>query len=203
MRKTLGLILVSLFTVPALAHFEIEARQTSCKRATAQEIARVNEGNKKLKAFVKACVKKTGSEEWCNQLTRPNPESYDIFKCTYGANQPHMLIHPDETTWGFAFEAVKLVQELEARNVGVCLVYNWWRPEPYNQNVGGAAARHPFGTSIDVAFCTKAEQQKAHAVLCELRSHGRLRALGEYPGTGLHLGVGDTRDNTWGKPCPL
>ncbi|MES2856665.1 MAG: hypothetical protein V4692_12415, partial [Bdellovibrionota bacterium] len=112
------------------------------------------------------------------------------------------LIHPDESTWDFAIDAVKLVRELENMGLAVCRIYNWWRPATYNANVGGAAARHPFGTSIDVRFCTRRDQIKAHTALCALRAEGRLRALGDYGGTGLHLGVGDTRPNTWGEPCP-
>lgn len=67
-------------------------------------------------------------------------------------------------------------------------------------NVGGAAGRHPFG-SVDVRFKTKNGQAKAHKELCKSRKLGRLRALGFYPGTGLHFGMGDKVANTWGKSC--
>ncbi|MEK7357028.1 MAG: hypothetical protein AAB250_11300 [Bdellovibrionota bacterium] len=173
-----------------------------CTRANAQQLAEVNAGNAKAADFLKRCQAETGNSPWCEQLMRPNPESKESFFCTYSPQQPHMLIHPDETTWSNAITAVTLVQELEASSIQVDMIYNWWRPEPYNANVGGAAGRHPFGTSVDVRFLTKKDQEKAHAELCKLRKAGRLRALGYYTSTSLHLGVGDHTPNTWGKTCP-
>lgn len=46
----------------------------------------------------------------------------------------------------------------------------------------------------------KAKKDDLH-IFCQYRKNGRLRALGYYAGTGLHLGVGDTNPNTWGKAC--
>jgi hypothetical protein len=112
------------------------------------------------------------------------------------------LIHPDESTWKNAFRAIQLVQELEAKNIKACLIYNWWRPEPYNKNVGGAAGRHPFGTSIDVRFCSMVDMENAHRELCAWRKQGRIRAVGYYGTTALHFGIGDQAGNTWGKACP-
>lgn len=174
----------------------------SCKAANKQQLNFVNLGLSKLDQFLNVCIQKTGSKKWCDQVARPNPDSNRTFDCTYSVAQPHVFIHPEEATWVHAINAIKLVQELEAKNIGVDIIYNWWRPEPYNANVGGAAARHPFGTSIDVRFKTKNEQVKAHKELCKSRKLGRLRALGFYPGTGLHLGMGDKVANTWGKSCP-
>lgn len=174
----------------------------ACRRATASQIAYVNQGNAKKDRFLQACARQTGGSVWCNQLIRPNPSSRNTFACTYGSSQPHQLIHPDESTWDFAFEAVRLVDDLERRGMDVCVIYNWWRPEPYNANVGGAAGRHPYGTSVDVRFCSKSDQNRAHAQLCTWRRQGRLRALGYYASTALHFGVGDRVGNTWGKSCP-
>ena len=99
-------------------------------------------------------------------------------------------------------EASQLVKELEKKGIKVCLIYNWWRPEPYNANVGGAAGRHPYGTSVDTRMCTLADMEKAFTQLCEWREEGRLRAIGYYGSTGLHFGMGDAVANTWGKDCP-
>ncbi|MES2963624.1 MAG: hypothetical protein V4760_07010 [Bdellovibrionota bacterium] len=173
-----------------------------CTKANAQQLAQVNAGNLKAQAFLNRCALETLGSPWCEQLTRPNPDSKNQFFCTYSPEQPHMLIHPDESTWVNAITAVKLVKELQTKAIKIDLIYNWWRPEPYNANVGGAAGRHPFGTSIDVRFATKADQTKAHGELCKLRKAGRLRALGWYASTALHLGVGDHTPNTWGKDCP-
>lgn len=172
-----------------------------CKRANSDQMSQVGSGNSKAKAFFSECLRLGGSSKWCSQIMRPNPESKSIFQCTYGADQVHQLIHPDETTWPHAFKAVKLVSELEAKGIRPCLIYNWWRPEPYNANVGGAAGRHPFGTSVDVRFCSMADMEKAFKQLCQWRKQGRLRAVGYYGSTGLHLGIGDRSGNTWGKSC--
>ncbi len=173
-----------------------------CKHATLSQIAYVNLGVSKLDQFLQKCYNETNSKKWCDQVARPNPDSRPVFDCTYSPTQPHVFIHPSESSWSNAIGAVKLVKELEAKRIKIDLIYNWWRPEPYNSNVGGAAGRHPFGTSVDVRFANKTEQNKAHAELCKLRKKGRLRALGYYSGTGLHLGVGDRVANTWGKSCP-
>lgn len=176
-------------------------KSAGCLRATASQISFVDLGNSKLTQFMNRCYAETNNSVWCKQIARPNPESISTFDCTYGIGQPHTFIHPDAKTWSNAITAVKLVKELEAKGVGVASIYNWWRPEPYNKNVGGAAGRHPFGTSVDVRFESKRDQEIAHRQLCKWRKQGRLRALGYYSGTALHLGIGDTAANTWGKSC--
>lgn len=179
----------------------LSIQSNGCKHATASQIAAVNQGVTKLNQFLSRCYSETGSKKWCDQVARPNPSSHSTFDCTYSAAQPHVFVHPAEETWAHAIGAVKLVLDLERKGVGVSTIYNWWRPEPYNVNVGGAAGRHPYGTSVDVRFASKTEQNKAHKELCAYRKQGRLRALGYYSGTGLHLGVGDKVANTWGKSC--
>lgn len=179
-----------------------EFRPLACKAAVSSQIQQVNAGNRKRDLFLTRCHAATQGSPWCLQLLRPNPSSRSIFACTYGSEQPHMLIHPNEATWKNAFAAVNLVEELESKGIHIDLIYNWWRPEPYNKNVGGAAGRHPFGTSVDVRFATKSDQEKAHKALCQIRHEGRLRALGYYSSTALHFGVGDSVANTWGKGCP-
>lgn len=174
----------------------------ACLKATARQIAQVNQGNAKVQEFLQACALETGSSPWCRQLTRPNPSSSSVFQCTYGTSQAHMLIHPDVRTWQNAFQAVRLVEELEAKGIKICLIYNWWRPEPYNSNVGGAPGRHPYGTSVDVRFCSMNDMERAFSQLCKWRKQGRLRAIGYYGTTGLHFGMGDSVGNTWGKNCP-
>lgn len=177
-------------------------RPMACRRANSTQLAEVNRGFAKLQKFLAACATATSGSTWCNEIVRPNPASASIFHCTYGSTQPHNLIHPDENTWSNAFKAIRLVQELEVLNLKPCIIYNWWRPEPYNANVGGAPGRHPFGTSIDVRFCSMADMENAHSKLCEWRKQGRLRALGYYGTTALHFGIGDSSGNTWGKSCP-
>lgn len=173
-----------------------------CIKASSSQRTLVNQGNSKKDAFLSACAKATENSPWCAQLIRPNPESLAIFHCTYGDKQIHQLIHPDEETWANAFSAIQLVEDLQKQGIQVCLIYNWWRPEPYNRNVGGAPGRHPLATSTDVRFCTKEDQEKAFLQLCEWRQQGKLRALGYYPSSALHFGISDLRPNTWGKECP-
>lgn len=179
----------------------VMVEQKGCSKPSQAQLNQVNLGLKKLNQFLEKCYAETSSKKWCDQVARPNPDSYSTFSCTYSATQPHYFIHPDESTWKYAIQAVKLVQDLQRNSVKIDKIYNWWRPEPYNANVGGAAGRHPLGTSVDVRFVNKTEQNKAHKLLCAHRKQGRLRALGYYSGTGLHLGVGDKAANTWGKAC--
>jgi hypothetical protein len=205
------IILSLIFTVTqVLAHpleDDLESAQMilgrlPCVKASRSQLAMVNRGNSKKDLFLSRCATATAGSTWCDQLIRPNPDSLEIFHCTYGKAQAHQLIHPDESTWKNAFDAILLVEELQKSGVQVCEIYNWWRPEPYNKNVGGAPGRHPFGTSVDVLLCSKEEQEKAFLKMCELRKAGKLRALGYYPTPALHFGVGDSRPNTWGKSCP-
>lgn len=181
--------------------FETNSDRASCSKATTAQIAVVNQGNAKKEQFLDACYKNTNNSPWCDQLVRPNPSSKSIFQCTYGSSQVHQLIHPDESTWSNPIEAVNIVEELTDQNICVSIIYNWWRPEPYNKNVGGAAGRHPKGTSIDVRFCSKADQSAAFKELCKMRKQGRIRAIGYYSSTALHFGIGDSTANTWGKSC--
>ena len=174
----------------------------ACSRASSSQIATIKQGNAKYDKFMKGCWAATGNSRWCEQLTRPNPSSRSTFICTYGSDLPHRLIHPDESTWKNAYQAVKLVEELGAKGIKVAQIYNWWRPQPYNANVGGAAGRHPYGTSVDVRMATISNMEKAHSQLCKWRKAGRLKALGYYGSTGLHFGIGDRTANTWGKGCP-
>lgn len=172
-----------------------------CRRATTAQIYEVNLGNDKKDEFLDRCVRETKSSHWCNQLVHPNWNSESMFRCTYGSNQVHQLIHPKESTWKYAITAVKIVQELSRKNIKACKIYNWWRPEPYNKNVGGAKGRHPYGTSVDVRFCNEREANRAFAELCKMRSKRRIRAIGHYGSSSLHIGVGDRLANTWGKRC--
>lgn len=174
----------------------------TCMRATIQQIGIINSGTKKLNQFLSKCYSLTNSSHWCDELVRPNPNSHSIFDCTYSAAQAHYLIHPDEITWTYAFTAVQLVQELEQKGLRVCEIYNWWRPEPYNKNVGGAPGRHPYGTSVDVRFCSNNDANRAFDELCKIRRAGRLRAIGHYGTSALHFGIGDRVANTWGRNCP-
>lgn len=173
----------------------------ACNRASVNQIAFINQGSKKATKFMQSCWAATNNSRWCEELVRPNPASRATFTCTYGVNQPHQLIHPDETTWKNAFQAVNLIEELQASGISVKQIYNWWRPEPYNKNVGGAAGRHSLGSSVDVRFTSMGDMSKAHSQLCKWRAKGRLRALGFYGSTALHFGIGDTLANTWGKAC--
>jgi hypothetical protein len=173
----------------------------ACAKASDSQISFINKGNAKKDVFLQECARQTGGSAWCAQLIRPNPSSISTFRCTYGNDQVHQLIHPHEGTWKNAFEAVRLVQELEQKGLRVCQIYNWWRPEPYNANVGGAAGRHPFAASVDVRFCSNADANRGFDELCKLRRKGRLRAIGHYGTSALHFGVGDKTANTWGRTC--
>lgn len=174
----------------------------ACRKASSSQMEEVNRGNSKLNKFLSSCSSQTKNSAWCKEIIRPNPASKLVFQCTYGAKQAHTLVHPDESTWKNAIKAVQLVQSLQDKGIKPCQIYNWWRPEPYNANVGGAAGRHPFGTSIDVRFCSIADMEKAFKQLCLWRKQGSVKAVGYYGSTGLHLGVGDRVGNTWGKTCP-
>lgn len=173
----------------------------SCMKANSLQVGEVNRGFAKLGKFLSSCAQSSQGSRWCNELVRPNPDSVSRFHCTYGVSQPHNLIHPDENTWSYAFKAVGIVQLLESEGIRVCSIYNWWRPEPYNGNVGGAPGRHPFGTSVDVRFCSTEDMEQAHLRLCQLRKQGHVRAVGYYGTTALHFGIADQVGNTWGKSC--
>ncbi|WP_374029054.1 hypothetical protein [Bdellovibrio bacteriovorus] len=178
-----------------------ELQSLGCVRASSSQKAQVNAGTDKKDEFLRYCAAQTNGSYWCDQLVRPNPRSVNTFRCTYGSSQPHNLIHPDENTWKYPVEAVKIIQDLTAKGIKVSQIYNWWRPEPYNKNVGGAKGRHPYGTSIDVRFGSNSEADRAFRELCKMRSQKRLRAIGHYGSSSLHIGVGDRLANTWGKSC--
>lgn len=172
-----------------------------CQKASSSQLAAVDSGNAKREQFQSQCVSATGSSTYCLQVERPNPSSKSVFQCTYGTSQPHRLIHPTTSTWTNATKAINLLKQLSAKGICVSYIYNWWRPEPYNANVGGAAGRHPKGTSVDVRFCTNSDAIKGFDELCKYRKLGEIRALGYYGSTGVHIGVGDTTANTWGRNC--
>lgn len=176
--------------------------ELGCKKASSQQIFQVNLGNEKKDQFIDTCIRETGSSYWCGQLIHPNWNSANTFRCTYGAGQIHQLVHPSENLWRNPIAAVKIIQELTSKGIKVCEIYNWWRPEPYNKNVGGAAGRHPYGTSVDVRFCSNSEADRAFLELCKIRKQGRIRAIGHYGSASLHIGVGDKLANTWGRSCP-
>ena len=180
--------------------FQLE--ELGCIQPTAQQRDPVDLGNDKKDKFLDFCRQQTGNSPWCDQLVRPNPSSTGTFRCTYGPNQIHQLIHPNEQTWIYATRGVQLIQELAKKGIRTCQIYNWWRPEPYNKNVGGAPGRHPYGTAIDVRLCSNKEAILAFNELCKLRKTGKIRAIGYYGGSSLHFGVGDKTANTWGKSCP-
>jgi hypothetical protein len=173
-----------------------------CIRATADQRAQVNSGNQKIDRFLARCAAATKSSAWCQQLIRPNPASAAMFSCTYGKRQPHTLVHPNESTWTNAIKAVQIVESLTKQGIEVCQIYNWWRPEPYNKNVDGKPGRHPAGTSVDVRFCSNQDADRAFYKLCGWRAQGKINAIGHYGNSGLHLGIGDLRANTWGETCP-
>lgn len=178
-----------------------EIESLGCVRASSSQKAQVNLGNTKEEEFLQRCAKETNNSSWCSQLVRPNKNSASTFRCTYGSSQEHQLIHPDERTWQYPIAGVKILQDLSAKGIKISHIYNWWRPEPYNKNVGGAKGRHPYGTSIDVRFASNSEADRAFRELCKMRAKKRLRAIGHYGSASLHIGVGDKTANTWGKSC--
>lgn len=207
-----GFFLVS-FSLNVYAHDDemldlLEDQNNSnikCTKATASQIQIVKNGNAKRDQFLKRCEEEKIPDFLCEQIIRPNPSSKERFICTYGNDLPHQLIDPDESTWEFAFQGAKIVMALGKYGVRVNQIYNWWRPEPYNSNVGGAPGRHPQGTSIDVRMAGMKDTTKALSLLCKWRNQKTnsrsLNAIGYYGNTGIHFGVGDTWENTWGSPC--
>lgn len=178
-----------------------EIQSLGCVKASSSQRSQVNLGLSKKDEFLQKCARETNNSFWCDQLVRPNPRSVNTFRCTYGSSQAHNLVHPDEKTWKYPIEGVKILQDLTAKGLKASQIYNWWRPEPYNKNVGGAAGRHPYGTSIDVRFASNSEANRAFRELCKMRSKKRLRAIGHYGSSSLHIGVGDRAANTWGRSC--
>lgn len=172
-----------------------------CVKPSSSQKKQVNLGLSKKERFLQRCYKETKNSSWCAQLVRPNPSSINTFRCTYGSSQAHNLIHPDEKTWQYPIAGVRILQDLQKKGIKIKQIYNWWRPEPYNKNVGGAAGRHPYGTSIDVRFTSSSQANTAFKELCKMRKAKRLRAIGHYGSASLHIGVGDRTANTWGKSC--
>lgn len=183
---------------PAIAE---EIQSLGCLKASTAQKSQVNLGISKKDKFLQKCAAETNNSFWCEQLVHPNLRSASTFRCTYGSGQVHNLVHPDEKTWKYPIEAVKILHDLTGKGIKVSQIYNWWRPEPYNKNVGGAAGRHPYGTSVDVRFASDNEANRAFRELCKMRSKKRIRALGHYGSASLHIGVGDKTANTWGKSC--
>lgn len=173
-----------------------------CVAADSAQRELVIAGNALRDSFMTYCLSNTGNSAWCQQIVRPNPKSRNYFVCTYGNDLPHQLISPDQETWIYPIQAIQMIQKLSEMKIQTCEIYNWWRPEPYNKNVEGEPGRHPFGTAIDVRFCSKRDQHSAFLQLCKWRKEGRIRAIGFYPSTAIHFGIGDVEATTWGKACP-
>lgn len=178
-----------------------EIKSLGCLKASSSQKSQVQLGLSKKDRFLQRCAEETNNSFWCDQVVHPNLRSSSTFRCTYGSSQVHNLVHPDERTWKYPIEAIKILQELTGKGLKVSRIYNWWRPEPYNKNVGGAAGRHPYGTSIDVRFASDSEANRAFRELCKMRRNKRIRAIGHYGSSSLHIGVGDRIANTWGKSC--
>lgn len=178
-----------------------EIQALGCLKPSSSQIRQVDLGLTKKEKFLRKCYSETKNSPWCTQVVRPNPSSINTFRCTYGSGQAHNLIHPDEKTWQYPIAGIRILQDLQKKGIGVKQIYNWWRPEPYNKNVGGAAGRHPYGTSIDVRFTSSSQANVAFKELCKMRKAKRLRAIGHYGSASLHIGVGDRTANTWGKSC--
>lgn len=208
--RSLIVIFIAMSTYPATAEIawmngEGEPRLETCHRtrpATPEEKFAVDEGNALKSEFLAGCYAVTANSAWCDQLIHPNLKSIEIFRKTYGETQLHQLISPDRATWLHAYSAALIIKDLEELGINVEEIYNWWRPEPYNKNVDGASDRHPLGTAVDVRFATKEDQARAFEELCKMRAAGRLRAIGFYQTTAIHLGIADHEANTWGKNCP-
>lgn len=84
-------------------------RGLGCIRANKVQIEVVNAGAQSLTKFLSQCSASTNGSPWCNELIRPNPQSHPMFDCTYSVEQAHLMIHPDEMTWKYAFKAVQLI----------------------------------------------------------------------------------------------
>lgn len=185
----------------AIAHVDFSPPK-KCQPASVVQKRQVLAGLALLKQFLIECKNATGNESWCEELTRPSEEGRPYFECSYGKDVKYRLVHPDRKTWKDAFRAINLIQKLKDEDIRACGIYYWWRPEPFNRNAGGAPTRHPYGTSVDVRFCSMKDMEKAHLRLCSWRKQGFLKALGYYNSPELHLGISDTKANTWGKDCP-
>jgi|GEM_PF-1246562 len=168
------------------------------QRATSDQIQTVFTGVNRKDVFLKACLENTQRPDYCQQVMRPNPNSRSIFQCTYPASIPWIFI-PSPKTWFYAFQVIRWLDEMESEGIKVSLIYNWWRPEPYNKNVGGDPHRHPFGTAIDVFFPTKIDQLNAFRFLCQLERSSFIGALGFYGSSSLHIGIGDplSKNRIW------
>ena len=83
-----------------------------CYRATSNQIQEIIKGNQKKDKFLSKCKAAGIDDQWCDQLIRPNPDSEDKFRKTYGNNLPHQLINPNESTWKYAFQGALIVQDL-------------------------------------------------------------------------------------------
>lgn len=137
-------------------------------------------------------------------MTHPNNKSEMEFRCTYPDAKTHVLIPPDPTKWELSFRGALELQKIEAAGVCVKEIYNYDRPEPYNNNVQGAPGRHPYGTAIDIEFCTKADARKAVQAFCKQRTPGdvEIKSVGTYSsGIRIHLGNVKPRRGDWGGGC--
>ena len=183
----------------------LQVQSKSCIQATEADLDLVLAGQEKLEFFLEQCRWATGGSPHCEDVIRPNPRSTPFFECTFPKGTEKIFIHPDESTWENAFVAIRLIGEMEANGIGVKHIYNWWRPVPYNENVGGEPDRHPFGTSVDVLFTSRDDQVLAHEYLCEEQAKGLIKALGFYwvaERPSIHIGVKDSPEKVnWGRAC--
>lgn len=160
--------------------------------------------------FLTDCAAEGIHPSLCENLTHPNNNSKMEFRCTFPSFTQHVLLPNNRSLWTNGFQGAKAFQEaLEEQglepNQGACpQIYNYYRPEPYNANVGGAAGRHPNGTAVDVEFCTKEEAQKALNKFAKMRMEKRINSIGIYSsGIRIHIGFGTEKGNTWNQGSSL
>lgn len=128
------------------------------------------------------------------EMVRPNKESV-----ARGCGHKNLL--PSRCRWKSAIAqgllAVKLrsvINEGEKTKSGIS-IRNWWRPNCYNQKVGGAkSSDHIQARGFDLDFKTPTQRAKAQSYICSLyKDEGSLSIQVGIGCQTLHVGIGSPK----------
>lgn len=164
-----------------------------CIRGNSRKYQTVLKGN--VRQFLSKCQSRGISKNICNGLSRPDLGDTRGLQCAYGSDAK-FLVGPRSVQEN-GFKVGKILEELQ-KQVKICRVDDWFRPQAYNDAVRSTSSRHKKGGAVDILVC-KGQQKKAWRILCRMKRQGRIKGLGRYPSGSVHVDL--LQGGQWGGSC--